>query len=66
MLDAWSRRVVAWAMATHLRSELVLDALNMALDQRQPEAVIHRSDQGTQNTSIEAGRRPRERGVRRI
>ena len=48
VLDAWSRRVVGWAMATHLRTELVLDALDMALWQRRPEAVIHHSDQGTQ------------------
>ncbi len=48
VVDAWSRRVVGWSMATHLRSELVLDALNMALWQRRPEAVIHHSDQGTQ------------------
>jgi transposase InsO family protein len=36
VLDAWSRRVVGWAMATHLRSELVLEALNMAVAQRRP------------------------------
>ena len=36
VMDAWSRRVVGWAMATHLRTELVLDALQMAIDQRQP------------------------------
>jgi transposase InsO family protein len=35
-LDAWSRRVVGWAMAIHLRSELVLEALNMAVAQRRP------------------------------
>ena len=38
------RRVVGWAMATHLRTERVLDALEMALLQRQPTAVIHHSD----------------------
>jgi putative transposase len=48
VLDAWSRRVVGWAMATHLRTELVLDALNMAFTQRRPTAVIHHSDQGCQ------------------
>ncbi|MBV8200870.1 MAG: IS3 family transposase [Acidobacteria bacterium] len=64
VLDAWSRRVVGWAMATHLRSELVLDALNMALRQRRPRAVIHHSDQGTQYTSIAFGQRCREAGVR--
>ena len=48
VLDAWSRRVVGWAMATHLRTELVLDALNMAVSQRRPTNVIHHSDQGCQ------------------
>jgi len=40
VIDAWSRRVVGWAMASHLRTELVLDALNMALAQRHPEDEI--------------------------
>src|SRR5438270_908772 len=44
----WSRRVVGWAMANHLRAELVVDALNMALGQRRPRDVIHHSDQGSQ------------------
>ena len=47
VLDAWSRRVVGWSMASHLRTELVLDALNMAIWQRRPEQVIHHSDQGS-------------------
>ena len=64
VMDAWSRRVVGWSMANHLRTELVLDALNMALKQRRPEAVIHHSDQGTQYTSIAFGARCREAGVR--
>ena len=64
VLDAWSRRVVGWSMATHLRTELVLDALNMATWQRRPERVIHHSDQGTQYTSIAFGLRCREVGVR--
>ena len=64
VLDAWSRRVVGWAMATHLRTELVLDALNMALWQRRPESVIHHSDQGTQYTSLAFGRRCKEMDVR--
>ena len=64
VLDAWSRRVVGWAMATHLRTELVLEALNMALTQRRPTAVIHHSDQGCQYTSIAFGQRCREMGVR--
>jgi putative transposase len=64
VLDAWSRRVVGWSMATHLRTELVLAALNMALSQRRPRGVIHHSDQGTQYTSIAFGLRCREAGVR--
>jgi putative transposase len=64
VLDAWSRRVVGWAMATHLRTELVLDALNMALAQRRPANVIHHSDQGCQYTSFAFGRRCELMGVR--
>jgi putative transposase len=64
VVDAWSRRVVGWSMATHLRTELVLDALNMALEQRRPDGVIHHSDQGTQYTSIAFGQRCREAGIR--
>ncbi len=64
VVDAWSRRVVGWAMATHLRTELVLEALEMAVRQRQPQGVIHHSDQGCQYTSIAFGRRCREAGVR--
>jgi putative transposase len=64
VVDAWSRRVVGWAMATHLRTELVVEALNMALLQRRPSGVIHHSDQGTQYTSIAFGLRCRQAGVR--
>ena len=48
VVDAFSRRVVGGSMATHLRTELVLEALNMALWQRRPASVIHHSDQGCQ------------------
>jgi hypothetical protein len=48
VVDAYSRRVVGWSMESHLKTELVLQALNMALWQRNPESVIHHSDQGTQ------------------
>jgi len=64
VLDVWSRRVIGWAMATHLRTELVLDALNMAVAQRRPTTVIHHSDQGCQYTAITFGLRCREAGVR--
>ena len=63
VLDVFSRRVVGWAMADHLRTELVLDALDMALWNRQPAAgLVHHSDRGCQYTSAAAfGRRLRER-----
>ena len=48
VLDAWSRKVVGWSMANHLRTELVLDAMEMAVGQRRPKDVIHHSDQGSQ------------------
>jgi putative transposase len=64
VLDAWSRRVVGWSMATHLRTELVLEAFNMALWQRRPDGVIHHSDQGCQYTSIAFGKRCGLMGVR--
>src|SRR3990172_10056840 len=64
VLDVWSRRVIGWAMETHLRTELVLQALNMALHQRHPFEVIHHSDQGCQYTSIAFGKRCGEMGVR--
>lgn len=64
VVDAWSRRVIGWCMANHLRTELVLEAMNMAIWQRRPEKVIHHSDQGTQYTSIAFGLRCKEVGVR--
>jgi putative transposase len=64
VLDVFSRKVVGWAMATHLRTELMLEALDMALGQRRPEGVIHHSDQGTQYTSIAFGLRCQAAGVR--
>jgi putative transposase len=51
-------------MANHLRAELVVDALNMALGQRRPRDVIHHSDQGSQYTSLAFGKRCKEAGVR--
>ena len=57
VLDAFSRRVVGWAMAKHLKTQLVLDALDMALWNRRPEQVIHHSDQGSQYTSYAFGQR---------
>jgi len=64
VLDAYSRKVVGWAIANHLRTELVLEAFEMAIYRRQPRDVIHHSDQGCQYTSIAFGKRCKEAGVR--
>jgi putative transposase len=64
VLDVFSRRIVGWAMAAHLQTELVLQALNMALWQPRPEEVVHHSDQGCQYTSLAFSRRCEEAGVR--
>ena len=64
VLDAFSRKIVGWAMANNLRAELVLDALEMAVGQRRPKDVIHHSDQGSQYTSVAFGKRCGEAGVR--
>jgi putative transposase len=63
-LDAWSRRVVGWAMANSLRATLVVDALEMAAAARRPDGVVHHSDRGSQYTSLAFGRRCGELGVR--
>jgi putative transposase len=58
VLDAFSRRIVGWSMADHLRTELVLDALDMAISQRNPAAgLVCHSDHGCQYTSFAYGRR---------
>ena len=64
VLDACSRRIVGWSMATTLAAQLVLDALNMALATRRAEGRDPSSDQGSQYASIAFGHRCREAGVR--
>jgi putative transposase len=62
--DACSRRVVGWSMATHLRTELITAALDMAVVRRRPgDGLVHHSDRGTQYTSLAFGRRLREAGI---
>jgi putative transposase len=64
VVDAFSRAVVGWSMAGHLRTELILDALDMAIARRRPaEGLVHHSDRGTQYTSLAFGRRAREAGI---
>jgi len=64
VLDAFSRRIVGWAMGHNLRAQLVIDAMNMAIAQRKPRDVIHHSDQGSQYTSVAFGLRCKEAGVK--
>lgn len=64
VLDAYSRRCVGWAMASHLRAELVTDALQMALGRRDPApGLIHHSDRGSQYNSVAFGQRLAEAGA---
>jgi putative transposase len=66
VLDAWSRRVIGWSIADHLRTELVVDALDMACWRRKPEpdsGLIHHADHGTQYTSWAFGQRLRQAGL---
>jgi transposase InsO family protein len=54
--DAYSRAIIGWSMATHVRATLVVDALNMALARRRPgPGLIHHSDQGGQYVSLAFG-----------
>jgi putative transposase len=64
VIDAYSRKVVGWAMGEAMTADLVLAALNMALHTRRPQGVIHHSDQGSQYTSLAFGSRCREMGVK--
>jgi putative transposase len=64
ILDACSRRVVGWSMATHLRTELVVEALQMAIARRKPApGLVHHSDRGVQYTSLSFGRRLEDEGL---
>ncbi len=64
VVDLYSRRIVGWAMATHMRTELVLGALNMALGRRCPVAgMLHHSDRGSQYASHDYRDALRERNI---
>ena len=64
VLNAYSRRIIGWAMGNNQRAQLVIDAMNMAVTQRKPDNVIHHSDQGSQYISVAFGLRCKEMGVR--
>ena len=62
--DVFSRRIVGWSMADHMRTELVTDALQMALAQRRPEpGLIWHSDQGSQFVALAFGQQARAAGL---
>ncbi len=64
ILDVHSRRIVGWAMENHLRTEIVVDALQMAVWRRKPApGLVHHSDQGVQYTALSFAERLREVGI---
>jgi putative transposase len=64
ILDVYSRKVVGWSMASHLRSELVAAALEMAIRRRNPSAgLIHHSDRGAQYTALSFGKKLEQTGI---
>lgn len=64
ILDVYSRKIVGWSMASHMRTELVVDALQMAVWRRKPSAgLVHHSDRGAQYTAISLGKRLEEVGI---
>lgn len=65
VVDAWSRRVLGWSLGDHCRTDLVADALDMALWRRQgADGCVHHSDHGCQYTSWAFGHRLRQAGLR--
>jgi putative transposase len=64
VMDVCSRKIVGWAMREDLKSELVIDALRMAVARRRPKpGVVHHSDRGSQYTSLAFGRTLRDSGL---
>ena len=64
ILDVHSRKIVGWAMESHLRTELVVDALRMAVWRRKPApGLVHHSDQGVQYTALSFSERLSEVGI---
>lgn len=65
ILDVHSRRIVGWAMENHLRTEIVVDALRMAVGRRKPApGLVHHSDRGVQYTALSFSERLGEVGIK--
>ena len=63
VMDLYSRRIVGWALADHLRAEIVVDALQMAVSRRRPDrGLVHHSDQGSQGGFTQSSQHLDERG----
>ena len=64
IMDAYSRRIVGWSLAQHMRTELVQSALDMAVARRRPEAgLVHHTDHGSQYTALTFGHQLRKHGI---
>jgi putative transposase len=66
VLDAFSRACIGWSMADHLRTELVVDAIELALARRRPAkdgGLVHHSDHGCQYTALAFGQRLQDAGI---
>lgn len=64
VMDCFSRRIVGWSMADHMRAELVVDALEMAVARRRPApGLIHHSDQGSQYVALTFGHAAGDAGI---
>jgi putative transposase len=64
VMDCYSRAIVGWTLADHLRADIVVDALQMAVARRRPDpGLVHHSDQGSQYTSLIFTRRCRSVGI---
>ena len=64
VLDVFSRKVVGWAFGQRQTADLVIAALNTALQTRKPQDGSHRADPGSQYTSVAFGKRCQDMGVR--
>jgi putative transposase len=64
VLDVYYRKIVGWSMASQLRTELVVDALELAVWRRMPKAgLVHHCDRGMQYTALSFGKRLEEAGI---